>query len=58
MPKIRRILCRIDFSEFSERAYRHALSLAQHCRAKLFVQRSHRAIPISFRWVCCLCRAL
>ncbi len=38
MPEIRRILCPIDFSEFSVRAYRHALSLAQHYRAKLFVQ--------------------
>lgn len=32
---IQRILCPIDFSEFSTRAYRHALSLAQHYRAKL-----------------------
>src|SRR5713101_4774279 len=38
MPEIRRILCPIDFSEFSVRGYRHALSLAQHYRAKLFVQ--------------------
>jgi nucleotide-binding universal stress UspA family protein len=38
MPEIRRILCPIDFSEFSVRAYRYALSLAQHYRAKLFVQ--------------------
>lgn len=29
------ILCPIDFSEFSIRAYRHALSLAEHYRAKL-----------------------
>jgi len=38
MPEIRRILCPIDFSEFSVSAYRHALSLARHYRAKLFVQ--------------------
>jgi nucleotide-binding universal stress UspA family protein len=38
MPEIRRILCPIDFSEFSVSAYRHALSVAQHYRAKLFVQ--------------------
>ena len=38
MLEIRRILCAIDFSEFSLRAYRYALSLAQHYRAKLFVQ--------------------
>ena len=38
MPELRRILCPIDFSEFSMRAYRYALSLAWHYRAKLFVQ--------------------
>jgi len=32
---IRRILCPIDFSEFSTRAFRHALSLAEHYRAGL-----------------------
>ena len=32
------ILCPIDFSEFSARAYRHALSLAEHYRARLVVQ--------------------
>jgi nucleotide-binding universal stress UspA family protein len=38
MPEIGRILCPIDFSEFSDIAFRYALSLAQHYRAKLFVQ--------------------
>ena len=38
MPDIRRILCPVDFSEFSVRAYRHALSLAQRYGAELFVQ--------------------
>jgi nucleotide-binding universal stress UspA family protein len=38
MPEIRRILCPIDFSEFSEIAYGYARSLAQHYRAKLFVE--------------------
>jgi nucleotide-binding universal stress UspA family protein len=38
MLELRRILCPIDFSEFSVRAYRHALSLAEHYRAKLVVQ--------------------
>jgi nucleotide-binding universal stress UspA family protein len=32
---IKLILCPIDFSEFSRRAYRHALSLAEHYGAKL-----------------------
>jgi nucleotide-binding universal stress UspA family protein len=35
MLEIKLILCPIDFSEFSARAYRHALSLAEHYRAKL-----------------------
>ncbi|MGO8786718.1 MAG: universal stress protein [Terriglobia bacterium] len=38
MPELKRILCPIDFSQFSIRAYLHALSLAEHYGAKLFVQ--------------------
>ena len=38
MLEIKRILCPIDFSEFSVRAYHHALSLAEHYRAKLVAQ--------------------
>jgi nucleotide-binding universal stress UspA family protein len=38
MLEIRVILCPIDFSEFSERAYHHALSLAEHYQAKLVAQ--------------------
>jgi nucleotide-binding universal stress UspA family protein len=34
---IKVILCPVDFSEFSTRAYRHALSLAEHYRARLSV---------------------
>jgi nucleotide-binding universal stress UspA family protein len=33
--EIRLILCPVDFSEFSVRAYRHALSVAEHYHAKL-----------------------
>jgi len=36
--KIKRILCPIDFSEFSVSAYQHALSVAEHYQAKLVVQ--------------------
>jgi nucleotide-binding universal stress UspA family protein len=32
---IRSILCPIDFSEFSTRAYRHALSVAEHYKSRL-----------------------
>jgi nucleotide-binding universal stress UspA family protein len=35
MLKIKLILCPVDFSEFSRRAYHHAQSLADHYRAKL-----------------------
>ena len=35
MSETKLIICPVDFSEFSVRAYRHALSLAEHYRAKL-----------------------
>ncbi len=38
MLKIQCILCPTDFSEFSERAYEYAQSLAQHYKAKLLLQ--------------------
>jgi nucleotide-binding universal stress UspA family protein len=38
MLEVKLILCPIDFSEFSARAYRYALSLAEHYRAKLVAQ--------------------
>jgi nucleotide-binding universal stress UspA family protein len=38
MPHIERILCPIDFSEFSARAYDYAQSLASHYGATLFLQ--------------------
>jgi nucleotide-binding universal stress UspA family protein len=38
MLEIKAILCPVDFSEFSVRAYHHALSLAEHYRAKLVAQ--------------------
>jgi len=38
MLKPARILCPVDFSEFSEKAYAYAYSLARHYGARLFVQ--------------------
>ncbi len=38
MLKLERILCPVDFSEFSASAYRYALSVAEHYGAKLVVQ--------------------
>jgi nucleotide-binding universal stress UspA family protein len=35
MLELKLIVCPVDFSEFSARAYRHAQSLAEHYRAKL-----------------------
>jgi nucleotide-binding universal stress UspA family protein len=37
MPKIERILCPVDFSEFSAKAYDYACSLARHYEAKLLL---------------------
>ena len=36
--KIKLVLCPIDFSEFSVRAFRYAVSLAEHYQAKLVAQ--------------------
>jgi hypothetical protein len=38
MPQIKQILCPVDFSEPSARAYGSAQSLARHYQAKLFLQ--------------------
>ena len=38
MLRIERILCPLDFSEFSAKAYDYAQSLARHYQAKLFVE--------------------
>ncbi len=38
MPEPRRILCPVDFSDFSMMAYRYALSVASHYGARLLVQ--------------------
>jgi len=38
MLEIKLILCPIDFSEFSLRAYRYALSIAEHYRSKVVAQ--------------------
>ena len=38
MMRFERILCPLDFSEFSLRAYDYAQSLARHYQAKLWVE--------------------
>lgn len=46
MLKIERILCPVDFSEFSARAYDYAHSLARHYQATLFILHVVRSITI------------
>ncbi len=47
MLKIQRILCPVDFSEFSAKAYDYAYSLAKHYRAKLFLEHVVQPLTIS-----------
>jgi len=44
MLEIKKILCPVDFSEFSATAYDYAHSLARHYKAKLFIQ--HVSEPV------------
>lgn len=46
MLQIERVLCPVDFSEFSARAYDYAHSLARHYEATLYVLHVVRAITI------------
>lgn len=48
MLKIERILCPMDFSEFSARSYTYAHSLCQHYGAKLFLE--HVVQPLSMAY--------
>jgi len=48
MLEISLILCPVDFSEFSLRAYRYTLSLAEHYRSKLVVQHIAELSPYPY----------
>jgi nucleotide-binding universal stress UspA family protein len=48
MLKIERILCPMDFSEFSAKSYTYAHSLAQHYNAKLYLE--HVVQPLSMAY--------
>jgi nucleotide-binding universal stress UspA family protein len=48
MLKIERILCPMDFSEFSVRAYDYAQSLAKHYKARLYVE--HVVPPLTMTY--------
>jgi nucleotide-binding universal stress UspA family protein len=48
MPKIERILCPTDFSDFSERAYDYGLSLARHYNAELYLLHVVRPVIIGY----------
>jgi nucleotide-binding universal stress UspA family protein len=45
MPQLKSILCPIDFSEFSVKAYDYAQSLAWHYKAELLVQHVRYSFP-------------
>ncbi len=52
MLEIKRIVCPVDFSEFSATAFEYAHSLARHYNAKLFIQHvAEPFISISPRYV-------
>ena len=48
MVKIERILCPVDFSEFSSKAYDYAYSLARHYGAKLFVEHVVQPLTVAY----------
>ncbi|MGH9358235.1 MAG: universal stress protein [Terriglobia bacterium] len=46
MLKIEQILCPVDFSEVSKKAFEYAVSLAQRYKAKLYVQHSIEPVTV------------
>lgn len=48
MLKIERILCPTDFSDFSERAYEYAISLARHYEAELYLLHVVRPVIVGY----------
>src|SRR5574337_280805 len=48
MLRIGRILCPTDFSDFSERAYHYAITLARHYKAELFLLHVVRPVIIGY----------
>lgn len=48
MPKIERILCPTDFSDFSDRAYDYGLSLARHYKAELYLLHVVRPVIVGY----------
>ncbi|HEY6270829.1 MAG TPA: universal stress protein [Terriglobales bacterium] len=48
MPKFERILCPVDFSEFSAKASEYAYSLAKHYRARLFLEHVVQPLTIAY----------
>jgi universal stress protein A len=45
---VRSVLCPVDFSEFSRRAFQYATSIARHFQARLYVQHTVRLSPALF----------
>lgn len=48
MLRMERILCPTDFSDFSERAYEYAISLARHYGAELYLLHAVRPVIIGY----------
>jgi nucleotide-binding universal stress UspA family protein len=48
MVKIERIICPVDFSEFSAKAYDYAYSLARHYGAELFVEHVVQPLTVTY----------
>ncbi|HEV2177566.1 MAG TPA: universal stress protein [Terriglobia bacterium] len=48
MMKIERIVCPVDFSEYSTKAYDYAYSLAKHYRAKLFLEHVVQPLQVPY----------
>src|ERR1700693_968829 len=50
MLKMERILCPMDFSEFSAKSYEYAHSLAQHYKAKLFLEHVVQPLNMAYHY--------
>lgn len=48
MRKFERVLCPVDFSEFSARAYDYAYSLARHYKGKLFLEHVIEPLTLAY----------
>lgn len=50
MLSIKKVLCPVDFSEFSKKAFEYALSLSTHYKAQLYVQHVIEPVTVLFTY--------